>query len=128
MCMHQISIISVHKFVLDPNSMQQSPCCEANRFLARQEIPRNLWNLKVRYHIHKRPPPAASLSFILGLSYYNSFPFAVFFVLLPLVWLLALQCWPRCTVLMWMHLRYYKFKTSVFWFVFGILTPESLKV
>ena len=30
-----------------PDFMEQSPSWEANRFSASQEIPRNLWNLKV---------------------------------------------------------------------------------
>jgi len=37
-------------------AMQQSPSWKPNRFSASQEIPGNLWNLKVHYHNHKNPP------------------------------------------------------------------------
>ena len=37
--------------------MEQSPSWEANWFAANQEIPRILWNPKVHYRTHKRPPP-----------------------------------------------------------------------
>jgi len=36
--------------------MEQSPSSEANWFYAGQEIPRVLWNPKVKYRIHKCPP------------------------------------------------------------------------
>ena len=42
-------------------SMVQSPSWEANWFAASQEIPRILWNAKVHYRIHKRPPPVPIL-------------------------------------------------------------------
>jgi hypothetical protein len=43
-------------------SMEQSPSWEANWFAASQKIRRVLWNPKVHYRTHKRPPPVPILS------------------------------------------------------------------
>ena len=42
-------------------SMVQSPSWEANWFEVSQEIPHILWNPKVHYRTHKRPPPVPIL-------------------------------------------------------------------
>jgi hypothetical protein len=43
-------------------TMEQSPSWEANWFAGSQEIPRVLWDPKVHYRTHKRPPPVPILS------------------------------------------------------------------
>ena len=42
--------------------MEQSPSSVSNRFPASQEIPRILWNPKIHFRTHKRPPPVPILS------------------------------------------------------------------
>jgi hypothetical protein len=34
--------------------MEQSPSWEVKQFLATEEIPLNLWNVKIHYRIHKK--------------------------------------------------------------------------
>ena len=41
---------------------EQSPSCDTNRFSASQEIPRNTWNPKFHYRIHKSLQPVPILS------------------------------------------------------------------
>ena len=51
----------VDLYLLLTYSMVQSPSWEAKWFAASQEIPRILWNPKVHYRTHKRPPPVPIL-------------------------------------------------------------------
>jgi hypothetical protein len=57
----QLSLFQQNTYLL-AYSVEQSPSWEANRFSASQEIPRILWNPKVRYRIHKCPPPVPILT------------------------------------------------------------------
>jgi hypothetical protein len=60
---HSSFVVSFNWFhiALLTYSMVQSPSREANWFAASQEIPGILWNPKVHYRTHKRPPPVPIL-------------------------------------------------------------------
>ena len=62
MCRQMLVRISshLHTYILT-YSMVQTPSWKANWFAASQEIPRILWNPKVHYRTHKRPPPVTIL-------------------------------------------------------------------
>ena len=53
--------VKIHFTYLLTYSMVQSPSWEANWFADSQEIPHILWNPKVHYRTHKRPPPVPIL-------------------------------------------------------------------
>ena len=57
----QAALREAHCAALLTHSMVQSPSWEANWFAASQEIPCILWNPKVHYRTHKRPPPVPIL-------------------------------------------------------------------
>ena len=55
-----VHIPTSHLLEIHPNIIQ-SPSWETNWFAASQEIHRILWNPKVHYRTHKRPPPVSIL-------------------------------------------------------------------
>ena len=55
-----LELIKVSNYLLT-YSMVQNPSWETNWFAASQEIPRILWNPKIHYRTHKRPPPVSIL-------------------------------------------------------------------
>ena len=55
---------TLRHWMILPDSVEQSPSWEANRFAASQEIPCILWIPKVHYHIYKSPPPVRILSLL----------------------------------------------------------------
>ena len=56
--MFQVKVVGeIKTHILLTYSTVQSRSWEANWFAASQEIPRILWNPKVHYRTHKRPPP-----------------------------------------------------------------------
>ena len=57
----RIFFIYVYIFICIYYSMVRSPSSEANWFAASQEFTRILWNPKVHYRTHKRPPPVPIL-------------------------------------------------------------------
>ena len=67
--------------------MEHSRSCEANRSSASQEIPCILWNPKLHYHIHKRPPHLslswANLIQSMLLSHFLRIEFNIFFLSTP---------------------------------------------
>ena len=58
---HVIPLLTYLLTYLLTCSMVQSPSWKANWFAASQEIPLILWNPKVYYPTHKRPPPVPIL-------------------------------------------------------------------
>jgi hypothetical protein len=63
--------------------MEQGISWEANSFSASQEIPRILWNPKVHFHSHNRPPRVPILSQLNPVRAYLSQFLKVHFDIIP---------------------------------------------
>jgi hypothetical protein len=71
--------------------MKEGPSWEANMSAAKHEIPRILWNLKVRHRIHKRPLYVLILSQISRVHSFPSHFLKVLFLILSSHLCLGLQ-------------------------------------
>jgi hypothetical protein len=62
--------------------IQRNPCCEANSSSACQEIPRILWNQKVRDRFHNSPTRFPTPSQMNSVYAFSSYSFKIFDIIL----------------------------------------------